>query len=79
MSDMTSSGLFEEMYPEAKSGDKIKEYSLLVTSTNKPCRVCGKLTHFVEWCTESPLCGKACYNKHFDYITEACREKEDTL
>ena len=62
---------YEELYPEAKTSDRIQEHSLVVGSKSKPCAVCGKPTRFVEWCSESPLCGPRCQETYFDRIQEA--------
>ena len=72
---------FEDLFPNTKTGDKIKMYSLLCTEHAEPCVICGKPTRFVEWCTESRLCGTECYRKHFDMINKICNDfdaEEDT-
>ena len=76
-----SDSSFEELFPYANEGDKIQSYGLLCTEQAIPCRVCGKPTRFVEWCTESRLCGTECYRKHFDMINKICNDsdaEEDT-
>lgn len=43
----------------------------------KPCVVCGKNTHALDYCFESYICSTECMKKYTDEINETCNKSEN--
>lgn len=51
-------------YMDTQPGKVIDGF--LRSKENKPCAVCGKLTPFVEICTEARMCSDECMATFYD-------------
>lgn len=38
------------------------------TGNQRPCKVCGRLTSYVEYCFEMPLCSNECISKLYEEL-----------
>ena len=38
------------------------------SETPRPCAICGKMTNYVEYCVESPLCSDECIKEFYDEL-----------
>lgn len=36
--------------------------------SQRPCKVCGNLTNYVEYCVETPLCSNECISKFYEEL-----------
>ena len=45
--------------------------------TERPCAICGKMTKFVEYCVEKPLCSQECIDKFYQDLYKI--EKKEAL
>lgn len=66
--------LFSEKYPDAKPKEVLEKDSLLVSENEKPCSVCGRMTHFIDYCGETRLCSEECSSKLWRRITVDCSD-----
>lgn len=46
------------------------------TKDEKPCVVCGKNTHALDYCFESHICSTECMKKYTDEINKTCNKSE---
>ena len=47
------------------------------TKDEKPCVVCGKNTHALDYCFESHICSTECMKKYTDEINKTCNKSEN--
>jgi len=38
------------------------------SETPRPCAICGKMTNYVEYCVEFPLCSDECIKKFYEEL-----------
>lgn len=47
----------------------------IITNNPRPCKVCGKLTNYVEYCVEQPLCSDECILAFYAQIYKGNEQK----